>query len=144
MVRSRAILTVLPVPIAALVVVGCLYRGYFMGMLPSAAAELSAITLPSGFRIAVYAGDVPGARQMAAGPAGVVFVGSRSEGKVYAVVDRGGAQRQVHVLASGLNMPSGVAFRDGALYVAAGNRVLRLRDVGPVLTTPTTAGLVHE
>jgi len=29
MVRYRAILTVLLVPIAALVVVGCLYRGYF-------------------------------------------------------------------------------------------------------------------
>jgi hypothetical protein len=35
MVRSRAILTVLLVPIAALVVIGCLYRGYFTGMLPS-------------------------------------------------------------------------------------------------------------
>src|SRR5207253_513284 len=86
MVRSRAILTVLPVPIAALVVVGCLYRGYFMGMLPSAAAELSAITLPSGFRIAVYAGDVPGARQMAVGPAGVVFVAFGPAGQLYVPV----------------------------------------------------------
>src|SRR5437870_11891601 len=144
MVRSRSILPVLLVPFAALVVVGCLYRGYFMGMLPSAAAELSAITLPSGFRIAVYAGDVPGARQMAAGPAGVVFVGSRSEGKVYAVVDRGGAQRQVHVLASGLNMPSGVAFRDGALYVAAVSRILRFRDVARDLRHPPKPEVVTD
>ena len=48
------------------------------------------ITLPPGFRIAVYAAEVPNARQMALGPPGVVFVGSRSEGKVYAVVDRDG------------------------------------------------------
>src|SRR5438445_3014138 len=155
MVRSRAILTVLLVPIAALVVVGCLYRGYFVGMLPSAPAELSAITLPSGFRIAVYAGDVPGARQMAVGPAGVVFVGSRSEGKVYALVDRDGDNRvdQVLVVASGLNSPSGIAFRDGALYVGAVNRILRFRDVArdlarprpkwpamPIRPTPITAG----
>src|SRR5207302_1468913 len=146
MVRSRAILTVLLVPIAALVVVGCLYRGYFMGMLPSAAAELSAITLPSGFRIAVYAGDVPGARQMAVGPAGVVFVGSRSEGKVYALVDRDGDNRvdQVLVVASGLNSPSGIAFRDGALYVGAVNRILRSRDVARDLAGPPKAEVASD
>ena len=146
MVRSRAILTVLLVPIAALVVVGCLYRGYFMGMLPSAAAELSAITLPSGFRIAVYAGDVPGARQMAVGPAGVVFVGSRSEGKVYALVDRDGDNRvdQVLVVASGLNSPSGIAFRDGALYVGAVNRILRFRDVARDLARPPRPEVVSD
>jgi len=146
MVRSRAILTVLLVPIAALVVVGCLYRGYFTGMLPSAAAELSAITLPSGFRIAVYAGDVPGARQMAVGPAGVVFVGSRSEGKVYALVDRDGDNRvdQVLVVASGLNSPSGIAFRDGALYVGAVNRILRFRDVARDLARPPKAEVASD
>jgi len=146
MVRSRAILTVLLVPIAALVVIGCLYRGYFTGMLPSAAAELSAITLPSGFRIAVYAGDVPGARQMAVGPAGVVFVGSRSEGKVYALVDRDGDNRvdQVLVVASGLNSPSGIAFRDGALYVGAVNRILRFRDVARDLARPPKAEVASD
>src|SRR6266850_4533081 len=120
MKRSRVTLTVV-LSLALLIVMGCI-RGYLAGFLPSAAAELGDITLPPGFRIDVYAADVPNARQMAAGPAGVVFVGSRSEGKVYAVVDRDGDQRKVHVLASGLNMPSGVAFRDGSLYVAAVNR----------------------
>jgi glucose/arabinose dehydrogenase len=146
MTRFRTILMLLLVPLAALVVVGCLYRGYFTGMLPSAAAELGEITLPSGFRIAVYAGDVPGARQMAVGPAGVVFLGSRAEGKVYAVVDRDGDARadQVHVVASGLNSPSGVAFRDGALYVGAVNRVLRFRDVARDLARPPRPEVVSE
>jgi glucose/arabinose dehydrogenase len=127
--------------LALLVVVGCI-PGYLAGFLPSAAAELSDITLPPGFRIDLYAADVPNARQMAAGPAGVVFVGSRSEGKVYAVVD--GDQRKVHVLASGLNMPSGVAFRDGSLYVAAVNRVLRFRDVARDLTKPPKPEIVTD
>ncbi len=127
--RSRTLATLLLIVLAALIVVGCVYSGYLANMLPTAAAELDELTLPPGFRIAVYAADVPNARQMALGPPGVVFVGSRSEGKVYAVVDRDGGHRMVHVLASGLNMPSGVAFRDGALYVAAVNRVLRFRDV---------------
>jgi glucose/arabinose dehydrogenase len=146
MSRSRTILTLILVPLAALLVVGCLYRGYFTGMLPRAAAELSEIALPPGFRIAVYAGAVPNARQMALGPAGVVFVGSRSEGKVYAVVDRDGDNRadQVYVVASGLNAPSGVAFRDGALYVAAVSRILRFRDVARDLARPPNPEVVSD
>jgi glucose/arabinose dehydrogenase len=127
--RSRTLPTLLLILVATLIGVGCVYSGYLSNMLPTAAAELDELTLPSGFRIAVYAADVPNARQMALGPPGVVFVGSNAAGKVYAVVDRDGGNRTVHVVASGLNMPSGIAFRDGALYVAAVNRILRYRDV---------------
>jgi glucose/arabinose dehydrogenase len=121
--------TLLLILVATLIGVGCVYSGYLANMLPTAAAELNELTLPPGFRIAVYAADVPNARQMTLGPPGVVFVGSNAAGKVYAVVDRDGGNRTVHVVASGLNMPSGIAFRDGALYVAAVNRILRYRDV---------------
>ncbi len=137
--RGRRVkIALLLVVLAALVAVGCMYRGYLAGFFPSAAAEVGDITLPPGFRITVYAADVPKAREMAQGPAGIVFVGSRSEGKVYAVVDRDGDHRadDVHVLASGLNMPSGVAFRDGVLYVAEVNRILRFRDVARDLRRP--------
>ncbi len=142
--RSRVILTLLLIPLAASIVVGCVYSGYLSNMLPTAAAELDELTLPPGFRIAVYSADVPNARQMALGPLGVVFVGSRAEGKVYAVVDRDGGKRAVHVLASGLNMPSGVAFRDGALYVAAVNRILRFRDVARDLAHPPKPEVVTD
>jgi glucose/arabinose dehydrogenase len=144
--RSRLIGLVLLVALTTGVVVGCRYRGYLTGTMPSAAAEASDLTVPPGFQIAVYAADVPNARQMALGPAGVVFVGSKGEGKVYAVVDRDGDHRadQVHVLASGLNMPSGVAFRDGALYVAAVNRVLRWRDVARDLARPPSPEVVSD
>jgi len=125
-------------------VAGGYYGGFFSGVLPTAGADPEAITLPPGFEVSIYARDVPSARQMALGPAGIVFVGSRSAGKVYAVVDRDGDQRAdaVHVLASGLSMPSGVAFRDGDLYVAAVNRVLRLRNVGRDLSHPPTPEVV--
>jgi glucose/arabinose dehydrogenase len=146
MTRSRIFLGLLSVTVAGLVLLGCLYRGYFTGLLPSSAAELNEFTLPPGFRIAVYAGDVPNARQMALGPPGVVFVGSRSEGKVYAVVDRDGDNRadQVHLIARGLDQPSGVAYRDGALYVAAVSRILRFRDVAKDLTRPPKPEVVSD
>jgi glucose/arabinose dehydrogenase len=141
--RWHAVLGLVVIVVVTAIAVGCRYRGYLAGLLPSAAAEVSDITLPSGFRLAVYA-EVPNARQMALGPPGIVFVGSMTAGKVHAVVDADGDHRAdaVHEVASGLTLPSGVAFRDGALYVAAVNRVLRFPDVARDLTKPPTPAVV--
>jgi len=96
------------------------------------------ISLPAGFSIAVYAADVPGARSMALGDKGVLFVGTRDEGKVYAVIDRNGdsAADEVITIASGLWMPNGVAFRNGSLYVSEVNRVLRFDNIEDRLNNP--------
>jgi glucose/arabinose dehydrogenase len=141
--RPRFLILLAASGVATLLVVGC---GYLAGFLPSAAAEPGDIAVPPGFQVAVYAPDVPNARQMAAGPPGVVFVGSRSAGKVFAVVDRDGDHRadQVHVLARGLDQPSGVAFRDGSLYVAEVSRVLRFRDVARDLARPPRPEVVTD
>jgi len=142
--RFRTLAILAGVVLAALITLGCVYSGYLANLLPTAAAELDALTVPPGFRIEVYAAAVPNARQMALGPPGIVFVGSRAEGKVYAVVDGDGGRRAVYVLARGLDMPSGVAFRDGALYVAAVNRILRYRDVARDLTHPPKPEIVSD
>jgi glucose/arabinose dehydrogenase len=104
---------------------------------------LNEIKLPTGFAIDVYA-RVPNARQMALGARGTLFVGSREAGLVHAVVDQDGDQKgdQVHRIAEGLTMPSGVAFRDGALYVAAVSRVLRFDDIEARLETPPAPAVV--
>ena len=47
---------------------------------------LTLINLPNSFSISIYA-NVPNARQMALTPDGILFVGSRSVGKVYAIQD---------------------------------------------------------
>lgn len=96
------------------------------------------ISLPEGFSIAVYAADVPGARSMTVGDRGTLFVGTRDEGRVYAVIDRNGDNRadELITIASGLWMPNGVAFRDGSLYVAEVNRVLRYDDIEKRLKNP--------
>ena len=102
--------------------------------------------MPPGFRIAVYAADVPNARQMALGPPGVVFVGSRARGQrcTRSSIDGDGNRAdEVHVPPSGLNMPSGVAFRDGALYVAAVDRDPALPPTSPANpATPADARVV--
>src|SRR5579862_2211576 len=95
---------------------------------PGDAPDLSKLHLPDGFHIAIYADHLPGARSMALGERGTLFVGTNSEGKVYAVLDKNGDGRadEALILLRGRNMPNGVAVRDGALYVAEINRVLRL------------------
>ncbi|MBT0652231.1 PQQ-dependent sugar dehydrogenase [Geomobilimonas luticola] len=107
---------------------------------------LGDIRLPSGFAIGLYREKVPGARSLAVGARGTVFVGSRSAGKVYALVDTKGAGRAdtVHTIASGLDSPNGVAFRDGALYVAEIHRVLRFDDIESRLANPPKPVVVND
>lgn len=109
------------------------------------AGLLDRISLPPGFEMTLYATDVPEARSLALGANGTVFVGSRRAGNVYALVDRNGDRTAdaVHTIASGLFLPNGVAFRDGALYVAEVNRILRFDDVEARLADPPAPVVVH-
>ena len=91
--------------------------------------DLASIRVPPGFSISMYADDVPGARSLTLSPSGIVYVGTRDrgDGSVYAVVDEDGdgAADRVVTIARGLSQPNGVAWRDGSLYVAEFNRVIR-------------------
>jgi glucose/arabinose dehydrogenase len=108
--------------------------------------HLEAIKLPSGFQIAVFADNIPNARSMVLSPNGVLFVGSRREDKVYAVIDLNGDNHadDIRVIADNLNMPNGVAFRDGALYVAEVNRILRFDGIEDRLKSPPTPVVVNR
>ena len=105
----------------------------------TAVMPLEELKLPSGFNIELYA-QVENARQMALGDKGTVFVGSRNAGKVHALVDNDGDYKAdtVYLIAEGLNMPSGIAFKDGDLYVAAVNRILRFDNIENRLSSPST------
>ena len=103
---------------------------------------LNRIKLPPGFEISVYA-EVPGARSMALGANGVVFVGTQRVGKVYAVVPSA-AGNKVLTIASVLNSPNGVAYRDGSLYVADIDRILRYDRIDSLLDMPPKPVLVTD
>lgn len=107
---------------------------------------LEKITLPPGFSINIYAREVPGARSMALGDKGTLFVGTRPEGRVYAVLDRNGDGRadEVFTIAEGLNSPNGVAFKDGALYVAEISRIIRFDNIESRLKNPPKPVLITD
>lgn len=112
---------------------------------PMAAADIpvAQLRVPPGFRIELWASGIHNARSLARGPRGTVFVGSRGAGKVYAVVDRGD-RREVKTIASGLAQPNGIAFRDGALYVAETHRVIRFDQIESRLDSPPAPAVVYE
>jgi len=107
---------------------------------------LGSIKLPPGFKIAIYADKLPGARSMTISPNGTLFVGTRSEGKVYAVLDKNADNRadQVYVIARGLNSPNGVAFRAGNLYVAEISRILLFKDILKKLEKPDDPLIIND
>ncbi len=100
---------------------------------------LENLKLPAGFSIEVLA-RVPNARQLALGETAagrVLYVGSMREGKVFALtLDRDYKAGPLHVIAQGLQLPVGVAWREGSLYVSAVSRILRLDNIAASLDKP--------
>ena len=109
-------------------------------------ALLNNIKLPQGFTISLFADDVPNARTMALGKGGTVFVGTRSAGKVYALQDKNqdGKADQRYVIATGLNMPNGLAYKDGTLYVAELQRIIRFDNIDQQLSQPPEPSVVYN
>jgi glucose/arabinose dehydrogenase len=126
---------------------------------PAISLSLEKVNLPPGFKIDIYSDQVPQARSMTLSPNGTLFVGTRTDagpslfsgkdsptGKVYALLDTDHDQKadQVLTIAQGLNLPNGVAFHDGNLYVAEVNRVLRFDDIENRLQNPPSAVVVND
>lgn len=105
--------------------------------------RLDRIELPPGFRIELWASGIANARSLTVGSAGTVFVGTRLLGRVYAVVDKGD-HREVKTIATGLHRPNGIAFKDGALYVAELARVIRFDDIENRLDNPPAPVVVYS
>lgn len=82
---------------------------------------------------------------MVLSPGGVLFVGSRDEGRVYAALDkdRDGKADEVLAVLKGLNTPNGVAFRNGSLYVAEISRILKYEDIEKHLKDPPEPVVVN-
>lgn len=112
----------------------------------SSTLPIDKIKLPEGFAIEVYAEGVKNARSMVLSPSGTLFVGTRDEGKVYALKSSkgNGQMDQRYTLAEGLKMPNGVALLDGDLYVAEISRILRFKDIENKLEAPGEPEVIYD
>ncbi|MFP4446799.1 MAG: PQQ-dependent sugar dehydrogenase, partial [Desulfosudaceae bacterium] len=113
---------------------------------PVPGIHLERIDLPPGFEIQLFCDNVPGARSLAWSREGVLFVGTRDEGKVYALPDRDKDFRadKVIIIAEGLHMPNGVALRQGDLYVAEVSRIIRYDDITDHLESPPKPTVIND
>lgn len=106
-----------------------LFLAVLAGSLATAEVDVSDINLPDGFNIEVWVDDVPNARSLTLGDNGTVFVATRRDGRIYAVVTEADGERVTKTLASKLKVPNGIAFHDGDLYVAENHRIVRYPDI---------------
>ncbi len=101
---------------------------------------------PEGFSLSVYADNLPGARSLALGDNGVIFVGTGREGDVYAIQDSNadGKADKRHLIATKLLMPNGVAYKEGALYVAEVNRISKYEHIMDNLAHPPKPVVIYD
>src|SRR5215470_17409122 len=91
---------------------------------PPEEIPIDKLKVPEGFKVELWAHGLPGGRAMARGDKGKLYVGTRAIGRVYEITDQGG-KRTVRIVAEKMTQPAGVAFRNGSLYVASIDKMLR-------------------
>jgi glucose/arabinose dehydrogenase len=104
---------------------------------PTAADKLplDKLKIKNGFKIDVFAAGVPNARSLRLGPKGTVFVSSRLQDKVHAIVEKDG-KREVKVVAAGLHRPNGIAVHKGTLYIAELSQISKIDNIEDNLDNP--------
>ena len=108
---------------------------------------LEKIELPDGFKIEIYASDVENARSMTVSPSGTIFVGNRKSDNVFALIDEnndGKVDKKYLITDKLKNMPNGVAFHNGNLYVAEVNKIWVFKDIENKLKLIDENGLYPE
>jgi glucose/arabinose dehydrogenase len=109
---------------AVLLLTGCV--AYAPAPVPARIDQ--ALRVPPGFRVSVFARELGPARFLALDPRGTLLVSVPRAGRVLALpdLDRDGQADRVVPVVEGLELPHGLAFHEGALYVAETGRVIRL------------------
>ena len=86
-------------------------------------------TVPTGFRLTVFAANFKRPRWLTVAPNGDIFLADTGAGEIVVLRDpqhTGGAQEQ-EVFADGMKRPFGIAFREDYVYVGNMNEVVRFR-----------------
>jgi glucose/arabinose dehydrogenase len=115
--------------------------------------DTRSLNLPAGFRVNMYVTGLDGVRWLGLGPDGLLYATAPGGGTVYTLPDANGdgVADTIHTFAANLPGVHGIAFHDGAVYVATQTTLVRLRDTNgdqtadtrEVLATDLPSGGVH-
>jgi glucose/arabinose dehydrogenase len=111
---------------------------------PTPEAQLPKLKAPSGFKVEVYQSGILDARGLRHGDKGTVFVSSLFvAGKIYAITgDKG--KRTTKVIAEKLELPNGIEFNKGSLYVATPKQITRYDKIEDNLDKPPAPVVVYD
>jgi len=101
------------------------------------------LKLPPNFKVETWISGLMDARSLRLGDKGTVFVSNRNRDKVYAIVEKGG-KREAKVIASGLDRPNGLAFKNGTLYIAEGTKVSKLDKIEDNIDNPPKPVVIYS
>jgi glucose/arabinose dehydrogenase len=102
----------------------------------TAADKLPKLKGPAGFKVEVYQPGILDARAIRRGDKGTIFVSSLFvAGKIYAITEKGG-KRETKTILSGLELPAGIEFHKGSLYVATPKKIMRYDNIEDKLDSP--------
>ena len=111
---------------------------------PTPEAQLPKLTAPPGFKVEVYQSGILDARGLRRGDKGTVFVSSLFvAGKIYAVTGEPG-KRATKTILSGLELPNGIEFNKGSLYVATPKQITRYDNIEDNLDKPPAPVTVYD
>jgi glucose/arabinose dehydrogenase len=111
---------------------------------PAPADKLPKLKAPAGFKVEVYQPGILDARAIRRGDKGTIFVSSLFvAGKIYAIVEKDG-KRETKTILKDLELPSGLEFHKGALYVATPKQVLRYDKIEDNLDKPPQPVVVYD
>ena len=108
---------------------------------------LENIQLPEGFKIEIYADNISNARSMDISPSGTIFIGNRHDDNVFAIRDENGdnkAEKKWLITNKLKNMPNGVAFHKGDLYVAEVDKLWVFKNIEDNLDNPGEPVLIYD
>jgi glucose/arabinose dehydrogenase len=93
-------------------------------------AQERTVNLPPGFHIKVFATGLPAVRWLGLSPDGVVYATVRGQSGVVTLpdADKDGVADSAKTFADNLPGVHGIAFKDGAVYVATEGELIRLED----------------
>jgi len=110
---------------------------------PADKLPLDKLKVAKGFKVEIYMSGVGDARSLSQGDKGTVFVGTRRRDEVRAIVERNG-KRELKQIASGLQRPNGVAFKDGTLYIAELSKISMIEKIEDNLDNPPNPVAIYS
>ncbi len=133
----RRIRLILPYAFSLLLLVPSVARSHDL--------PLEELRLPPGFKISIFA-ELTNPRQLALSESGIVYAGSFRAGNLYGIIDANSdwSADKVVTIDHDLTLPTGIAIREGNLYVGAVSKILVYQNIDGTLESTPEPSVLYD